>query len=155
MLTWFVRPPADDTATGSRVSAPKDIEALSAGSAVVVIARPQGEPRVETVFNSPFMVQEFAVTERWKGDPPATLAVRMEGSPADNKDVSPQREYVLYLNPFEFERGVSTGQWWISGAGVDGIFVVDGDSALRIRHDPASPIKERQSIPSLRAAVGG
>lgn len=146
-----------DAQLGSRVSPPAaDVTALARDSDLVVLARPRGEATAESVNGAPFMVQEFAVTESLKGDAGPTVRVRMEGRPAEQAWISTRRQYVLFLYPFEFERGVPTGQWYVSGAGVDGLFAVDGDEAVRVKDGDASPgIPKRLPLETLLAKARG
>lgn len=89
-----------------------------------------------------------------KGDLPDVFPLRLLTSPNAESEVPPPLaagdEYVLFLTPFEWERGRPTGEWTVSGGA--GIYKINHNGGLE-RSD-RGPDKLPKSIGSLKDLRG-
>ncbi|WP_329108565.1 hypothetical protein OG792_07885 [Micromonospora sp. NBC_01699] len=120
----------------SRIKDYNTFAELKAESTVAVRAT-AGDARVEMLHGVPFTVTSVKLIGPavWGQVPPlGALEVRQTGSAtAVAADLSPLlvegREYLLFVTPWIYEKGVPTGQWVITGD--QGVYVLEGsgDSA--------------------------
>jgi len=128
---------------GSWTQSYNSISELTTDSMTVVVGRVEGTPEIvnaaesgDTVTKS--SIYQLRVTSSLKGDSTEddVLPIRQLGTvkqpafaPADAALLESGQTYVLFLNPFYFERGKPTGQYVITGE--EGAFRLDGTEAVR------------------------
>ncbi|WP_313024653.1 hypothetical protein [Mobilicoccus sp.] len=129
----------------SRPFVPDSVAQMSKASELIVVGTPVEESRVEVIHGVPFTLRDVVVETRVKGPEVARVTVRELGDGSLGTSLVPGQKVVLFLVPFEFERGKATGQWAITGL-FSGVYrVVDGTA---YRMDPEAP-----GLPA-RIAVG-
>jgi hypothetical protein len=116
--------------SGSRVKLYHSVSELATDSSSVAVVSATGTQRVETVDGDiPFTVTTVNVKQVLGGvDIGTTVDVRQLGSsgaPGEVPLMQSGHTYVVYLAPFHFTPGDSTGQWTIVGAGA-GLFEMSG-----------------------------
>ena len=138
--------PESDSDQGQSLSASRTKEygtlaELAKESGIVAVVRATDEAVVETVHDIPFTVTTVKVTRSLQGTSAGTLLrVRQTGSAKTDiqHDFPPilkaGQSYLLFLHPFWFTEGVSTGQYYVTGNA--GIFAADGAGYRRL--DPVS-----------------
>jgi hypothetical protein len=127
---------------------------LRSEATAVVIARATTTTEVDRIEGIPFTVREFDIVRALSGALAGTVRVRELGLETQSLTTRGGTDYVLFLQPFEFERGVQFDDQWYAVGGPAGVFVLDGDTVVRT--DPASPeIPLRTPLETVAAAVAG
>jgi predicted small lipoprotein YifL len=92
-----------------------------------------------------------------RGKLPSEATVRLITSPNEDSEVPSAlkegRHYVLFLTPFEWKRGVQTGEWTVPGGA--GIYEVSGDSGslTLVSRGPDEVPAKLESITALEQAL--
>lgn len=90
-------------------------------AATVVLRGVASSSHVESIGDGPFTVTTVSVADVVSGDNPGrTVEVRQFGDANNTSDelaslLQAGKDYTLYLQPFEFEPGESTGQYVVVG----------------------------------------
>jgi hypothetical protein len=142
-----------------RVKYYDSIEELQRSSTAVVVAHATDASHVESKVpgeyeNIPFTVRTFTVTETLSGSLPSTsVTVRESGVETQRETTQAGRDYVLFLMPFGFEKGVQYDGEYVAVGGIAGQFALEGAYAVRI--DPESTeLPLAISLPFLRHRLG-
>jgi hypothetical protein len=143
-----------------RVKAYGSVEDLATDSSLVVRARviDADQQPADRADSGPIMasVATVEVQDALKGSSPATkLTVRVITASSDNSEVPPElrigQELVLFLQPFEWQRGEPTGEWTVVGGA--GIYEVDGSGLKRLSRGPDTIPSRFQSLGDLKERV--
>ena len=129
----------------SRVKGYESMRELAKDSTAIVLATAGDTPVVQMVGKIPFTVTPVTVTQSFRGPAPGTvLKVRQLGDVTMAQvdigggfgpHLKPGEQYILFLTPFYFTRGVSTGQHNITGSAGGFRYNADGTAD---RMDPES-----------------
>lgn len=108
-------------------------------AATVVLHGVAGSSHVESIGDVPFTVTTVSVTDVVSGDEPGrTVDVRQFGDANNTSDelaslLQSGKDYLLYLQPFEFEPGESTGQYVVVGGNAAWEQTTDGRYEITTR----------------------
>lgn len=129
---------------------------VSRGAKLVVEAT-AGESRVEEVSGVPFTVTSVRISRLYKGSSQDNQVDVRQFGDIHNSDLTfsellrTRERYLLFLEPFEFAKGVPTDQWVIVG----GVAAWRGEDAGGFRGTaPSSRLPERLTPAEVESVVG-
>lgn len=128
---------------GSRVKVYRDIREVKREATAVVVATATSAS-IEKVSGIPFTVTRMRVVDTVRGNVPSTFDLRQTGSTAMQAEgtelVVEGGTYLLFVQPFEFTHGVTTGQYVAVGVSA-GVY-------RQVGRDDFSKTDRESSIPA-------
>jgi len=142
----------------SRIKAYETIGALTADAPLVAYVTATGQTKTILVNGLPFTTRQVTVDRVVRGSAPSpTIAVRELGRPGDDTALVSGKRYLVFVAPFEMNRGESTGEWIVVGV-YAGIWPVSADTVTRLdpeSNDLPSELTVAEMDSQVRAAAGG
>lgn len=131
----------------------RSISELNTDSEAVVIVTATDSARTKKINKTPVTLQTVTVVQLLRGNLSGDIIVRASGATSDGTGLTPGKDYLLFLSPFEASRGTPLHGQWIGTGGPAGTFMIDGDDVVKT--DTDSPdIPERTALTEVEELAG-